>query len=106
MSNGREKIFESGRKKSTGENAERDFINKEIRKGSHLYTVLLLLPLTGLNAFMFDTFHFSLVCSYFILLLFPECFLQLKSQHNQGSASMYITFETCMLKYYIIGKAS
>jgi hypothetical protein len=33
MSSGREKIFESGRTKSTEKNAERDFINEEIKKG-------------------------------------------------------------------------
>jgi len=34
MSNGREKITESGKTKSTDENAERDFINEEIKKGT------------------------------------------------------------------------
>jgi len=34
------------------------------------------LPLPGLNTFTFDTFLFSMTCSYFILFLFLECFLQ------------------------------
>jgi hypothetical protein len=33
MSNGREELLESARKKSTDKNGERDFINEEIKEG-------------------------------------------------------------------------